>query len=359
MMNSVVPKRPFGKTGAMIAKLGLGGSSLDGIEGPALLDEALRHGVDFWESTMLAGGGKLREYFQRHPGAREQVFVSAKTNSTDPAVMQAQLDKTLADLDTSCVDFLAIHAVDNIAALNDDVRKWADAVKKRKQIRYFGFCTHRNMDRCLSAGADLGWIDGIQTFCNYRLRSVASMEDALRKCHEKGVGIIAVKSMGLCVQPRAELPTPPFNEETMSFEQAKLHAIWQNPSLTSVCSLMPNSAVLQANIAAALDERPLDEEVERWLADHAKSTERYFCRCCGDICESANADKIPIFNVMRLLLYSRAYGQNDFAAKYFAQIPMEIRKKMSGGDYSLAEKLCPQKMPIAQLMKEAYLELSR
>ncbi len=61
------------------------------------------------------------------------------------------------------------------------------------------------MDKCISNGADLSWIDGIQTVYNYRLQNVKSMEDALQKCHEKGTGIFIVKSMGLSVQKKLSL----------------------------------------------------------------------------------------------------------------------------------------------------------
>jgi uncharacterized protein len=39
--------------------------------------------------------------------------------------------------------------------------------------------------------------------------------------------------------------------------------------------------------------------------------------------------------------------------KKFQQIPLEIRARINSSDYSSAEKICPQKMPIGQLMKEA------
>jgi predicted aldo/keto reductase-like oxidoreductase len=171
--------------------------------------------------------------------------------------MQEHLEKMLDENGTSIIDFLAIHAVDNITVLTDDVRKWVEKVKRQKKIRFFGFCTHKNMDECLSGGAELGWIDGIQTVYNYRLQSVKSMEDALQKCHEKGIGIFTVKSMGLSVQQETELQKFPLNKENlnsllaghdMSFEQAKLKAIWQNPNLASICSLMPNTSILQSTL---------------------------------------------------------------------------------------------------------------
>ena len=193
------------------------------------------------------------------------------------------------------------------------------------------------------------------------------MEDALQKCHEKGIGVFAVKSMGLCVLQKSELQKIPINEEKlnsiladdkMSFEQAKLKSIWQNPNLTSICSFMPNTAILQQNVSAAMDERPLNTEIKKLLADYAGSTGRYFCRRCG-LCETANDDKIPIFDIMEMLMYSRAYVGMERVAKKFAQIPSEIKSKINSSDYSNAEKKCPQKMPIGQLMKEAYMEFQK
>jgi predicted aldo/keto reductase-like oxidoreductase len=144
----------------------------------------------------------------------------------------------------------------------------------------------------------------------------------------------------------------------MSFEQSKLKAIWQNPSLTSICSLMPNSAILQSNVLAAIDENPLNPEIVESLVDYAKTTGKYFCTRCG-ACDATNTDKISIFGIMEMLMYSRGYGITDLVAPNFAQIPSEIRSKIPSSDYSNAEKICPQKMPIAQLMKEAYKEFTK
>lgn len=363
--DTIMPKRAFGNTGVKISKLCLGGGSFGKVDSQAFLDEALRLGIDCWEIVSFTGN-VYGEFFKNNPGMRKKVFLSSKVYSTDPLVMQEQLNKVLKENETSFIDFLAVHSVDNINALNNDVRKWAEKVKKEKKIRFFGFCTHKNMNECLSNGAELGWIDGIQTVYNYRLQRVKSMEDALQKCHENGVGIFAIKSMGLSVHQKTEPNKPSLYKENlysllaghdMSFEQAKLKAIWQNPNLTSICSLMPNRSILQSNVSAAMDEPPLNSEIMKLLADHADRTGKFYCRRC-DICETANSDKIPIFNIMEMLMYSRRYGGRDKVTKMFAQIPIEIRSKINSSDYSNAEKKCPQKMPIAKLMKEAYLELN-
>lgn len=361
----IVPKRKFGNTGMKISKLCLGGGSFADTDSHALLNEALTYGINCWEIVSFISGNVYFNYFKGHPEIRENVFLTGKVYSKDPTVMQEQLDKALKENGTSFIDFLAIHSVDNISVLTDDVRRWVEKVKKEKKIRFFGFCTHKNMDNCLSGAAELDWIDGIQTVYNYRLQSNKSMEDALQKCHEKGIGIFAIKSMGLTVLEKAELQKLPFNEEKlndifiphgMSFEQAKLKAIWQNPNVTSICSLMPNSKLLQSNASAAMDETSLDVGINKLLADYSDSTGQYFCRRCG-ICDTANTDKVPIFNIMEMLMYYRGYGVKikDMVAKMFEQIPIEIRNKIADSDYSGAEQLCPQKMQIAKLMKEASL----
>jgi len=53
-----------------------------------------------------------------------------------------------------------------------------------------------------------------------------------------------------------------------------------------------------------------------------------------------------------------SYGRKDLATKLFAMIPAGLRDKIPEADYSHAESKCPQRMPIAQLMREAHEELN-
>lgn len=364
--DAVVPKRAFGNSGVKISQLCLGGGSFGNTDSQSLLDEALNCGIDCWEIVSFTGNA-YSEYFKMHPRIREKVFLSGKVYSTDPSIMQNQLDQMLYENGTSYVDYLAVHVIDNIKALTDNVKNWANKVKMQNKIRYFGFCTHKDMAKCLSDGAELGWIDGIQTVYNHRLQSIKSMEDALQKCHEKGIGIFTIKSMGLTVQQKAELnKLEPGEKElnsllalhNVSFEQVKLKAIWQNPNVTSICSLMPDVRILKSNSLAAMDEQLFDPEIKRLLTEYSDSTGQYFCRRCG-LCDTANADRIPISDMMEMLMYSRGYGKFEPMLKKFEKIPIEIRNRINSSDYSGAEKICPQRMQIGQLMKEAYMEFSK
>ena len=172
--------------------------------------------------------------------------------------------------------------------------------------------------------------------------------------------------MGITVEQKGKLKKPSISEDklqsqlavyNMSFEQAKLGAIWQNPSVTSICSLMPTSAIMKSNVLAAIDNRPFNNEINKLLTAYSNSTRQYYCIRCG-ACDTAIVEKIPTFEIMEMLLYSRGYGARNLMAKKFNQIPSKIRNKINTTDYSEAEKKCPQKIPIAKFVKEAYQEFS-
>lgn len=228
----VVPQRSFGNTGIKISKLCLGGGSFGATENQVLLDEALRHGIDCWEVVSFTGR-TYGDYFANNPGVRQRVFLSGKVYSTAPETMQHQLETLLKENGTSYIDFLAIHHIDNIKMLTTDVMQWVDNVKRDKKIRFFGFCTHTNMVQCLRAASALGWIDSIQTVYNYRMQTLPAMEEALHMCHDKGIGIFAIKSMGLSLASASRTQNTSvakqlqevLKKHDLSFEQAKLKAI--------------------------------------------------------------------------------------------------------------------------------------
>jgi hypothetical protein len=56
-------------------------------------------------------------------------------------------------------------------------------------------------------------------------------------------------------------------------------------------------------------------------------------------------------------MYLHSYGRRDTARKWFQALPPEVRAGMVTADYSAAEARCPQKIPIAEVLKNASEEL--
>jgi predicted aldo/keto reductase-like oxidoreductase len=58
-------------------------------------------------------------------------------------------------------------------------------------------------------------------------------------------------------------------------------------------------------------------------------------------------------------MYYYNYGDHRRAIRLFKTIPSTTRKRLANFDYSRAEHLCPQNIPIAKLMKKAVETLAK
>lgn len=360
-----MPTRPFGKTGAYVSILGFGGSPGTPLS-PRLLRQAVRFGVAYWDTAHSYMGGNseraMGKYFAKFPEDRPKIFLVTKSHAWNTEGLTRQLNTSLERLQTDYIDLFFIHGIRNIDELDADTRAWADKTKSSGKIRFFGFSTHSNMEACLEGAARLEWIDGIMMSYNFRLMHTDHMRRAVDACFESGIGLTAMKTQGggqIRSDGETELdPAGRFIQKGFSDAQARLKAVWDNPQIATICSEMPNTSILMSNVAAALNKTTLSAAEKNLLQRLARETLSHYCAGCSDICESSISDKVPIGDVMRYLMYSRSYDEHDRAAAEFRTIPIEIRRRMAGLDYSPAEQRCPRNMAIGKLINAALKELA-
>lgn len=358
-----MPRRPFGDSGVDVPILSLGGS----LHLPQLiLKNAFNWGVTYWDMAHSYMGGNseksVGKYLRKFPADRQKIFLVTKSYAWTLTEMTAELDQSLERMKTDYVDLFFVHGIYSIDELGDDMKAWAEKAKAAGKFRLFGFSTHSNMAACMLAAAKLGWIDGIMMTYNYRLMHTDHMKRAVDACAKAGIGLTAMKTQGggsIEAETDAELKlAEQFLEKGYTDAQAKLKAVWENPTIASICSEMPNMTILMENVAAALNRIRLSERDTHALHQYARNTRSDYCMGCANICESTFSGRIPISDVMRYLMYWRSYADFDRAARHFKKIPENTRRQMADLDYSLAEQKCPQNMPIGKLVKEAIKELS-
>ncbi len=197
---------------------------------------------------------------------------------------------------------------------------------------------------------------------NYHLMHTDRIKRAVDACTKAGIGLTAMKTQGggqvkTNTETEFELAGR-FIEKGYTDAQAKLKAVWENPNIASICSEMPNMTILMANVAAAMDKTKLSARDMNLLHQYAQETQSNYCAGCTEICESTINGQVPIGDVMRCLMYCRSYGDRYRAIVLFRDIPQKVRSKIVDLDYSLAEKRCPQKMAIGNLMRDALKELT-
>jgi predicted aldo/keto reductase-like oxidoreductase len=355
-----MPTRTFGRTGRQVSILGLG-TMFDVVQNQLLLKQALKWGVTYWDTADCYSGGNsekgMGKFFEKYPETRKEVFLVTKSCARTPEGMTGLLEQSFDRMKTDYIDLYFSHGIADISEINDDTRRWVDAAKKAGKIRYFGFSTHSNMEKCMMAASAMDWIDGIMMTYNYRIMDTPAMKEAIAACSAAGIGLTAMKVQGMGQAARdseTELElVDRFLKLGYTDKQAKHKLVWEKGEIACIASQMPNMTILSANTAAALNTTAITKAEHDLTRRYAMETASWYCRGCTEICESALDHTVPVGDVMRCLMYSRQYRDHDLALSVFQGIPAEARQAMARMDYSRAERRCPHGMAIAGLMKEA------
>ena len=366
-----VPTRPFGKSGVDVSILSLGGGLSPSDQ--LIYRQAFKMGVTYWDTADWYVRGKnekaIGKYFAKYPEDRQKVFLVTKSSKPDPQKLTEKLEASLRIMNTSYIDMYFIQSVDNAKeALTKEVKAWAERKKAQGKIHLFGFAAHKNMEKSMLAAAKLGWVDGIMISYNYRLMVKDEMKKAVDACVKAGIGLTAMKtqaafsanfyaSIGSKTDEALKM-TENFIKKGYTAEQANLKAVWENPNIASICSAIKNMTILQANVAAAVDNPSLSDNDRQRLHKYAEQTAPGYCAGCADICESAIDLDIPICDLMRYSMYFHSYGDHDVAREQFKSLPAHVKFNLLTTDYKTAERRCPQGIPIGEVLHKTYRDLA-
>lgn len=357
-----IPRRPFGRSGIEVPILSLGGM-FDTGSAHLLLRQAIAWGVTYWDTADCYENGNselgLGAYFERFPDDRGKVFLVTKSDANDPEGMTRLLETSRRKLRAEMIDLYLLHGVGSPDEVTPSVRRWVEREKTAGRIRLFGYSTHGNVSKCLK-GAPRAGVDGVMAAMNFRTHGDAALQDGLAACAEAGIGVTAMKFRGggpiRTNSPKELEMAGRFLGKGFTTDQAKLKALWEDPRIACVCASMPNFALLGEYVAAALDRRTLDARDRALLRAYAEDTRDTFCAGCRERCEPVAGT--PVADVMRCLMYDRAYGRHDLARATFAALGPEARTRLTAADLSAAERACPQHLPVARLVAEALRDLA-
>jgi predicted aldo/keto reductase-like oxidoreductase len=362
-----LPRRKLGKTGIEIPVMA-NGLMFDIAGNQLILRANLQHNVTYWDTAYGYAGGNseigIGTFLGKNPEVRKKLFIVTKASGAyTPEAIEERLQTSLKRMNIDYIDlYYGIHACDNPDyQLIERLQKWAEDAKKRKLIHFFGFSTHKNMEKCLMAASKLNWIDAIMTSYNVTLMQNPQMQEAVQACHEAGIGLIAMKVLLGVQKKQAEAEdkmVTHFLDKGYTREQALIKAVLEDKRISAACVRMENVTFLRSNVAAVLDTTSLTQADADMLRKYAAESCSGYCAGCAYICDAALPDAPYTSDIMRYLMYYNSYGQRQEARELFAQIPGNVRNKLLGIDYSLAEARCPQRLPVGKLVAEAVSKLA-
>ena len=368
-----VPTRPLGNTGIEVPAIAVGLGSMDRFFSEAFL----KYGLTYWDTSIRYGEGKtemgLGEYFAKNPDIRKKVFMVTKSDDCHRH-MNEGLERLENELNTSYQRFgnvtldgyVALHAVSQPESFMPGLGDWVKKKKEEGKFRFAGISAHSNMAEMLKKAAQQDWVDFVYLRYNFSVMNDEELNDAINACYDAGKGIVAIKTQrNMSFQAEVSLEGPyetdalenmvaHFREEGYTDGQGKLKMVLDDKRFSSAAVSMHDIGLVAQNVAVAMDRTKLSSTDMEVLKKYADATKHLSCQGCSSICEKAMPEMPFIADVMRYLVYYQGHCDHSMAFEEYKRLPGHIRRNLKAFDYSKAEKVCPNKMAIGEMMHEAH-----
>ncbi len=329
-----LPRRKLGLNGPDVTILTFGGTmkALD----VAYMNLAWERGIRSYDTADCYLGGRSERVFadwvRKYPERRKDMFLVSKDHPRNglQEIMQ-QIDRRLEACGTDYLDLFFIHGIGpeeyGEGSLDwprsDELRRVFDAVKASGKARLTGFsCHNRRLLDYLNAAAIGGFVDVIMLKYNVFFTPGDEFDTAVQACHDKGIGLIAMKEM----RAAKDVPRmiPEFESLNLTAHQGVLHKCWSDPRIAAVCSAMDSADIVRENTdAAARFAGPLPQVAQTALRDAMQRSRVALCPGCPAC--AADEMTYAFEDVSRYVAYYEQDADTDARALYRA-LPPESRR---------------------------------
>ncbi len=331
---ALLPTRRLGRNGPNVSMLAMGGDmNLDSAQ--RLIARAWSLGYRYFDTAQKYGHGKeeetYRQWFAQNPGRREQLFLVSKDYPRQgPEQLLDMIDRRLAALGTDYLDLYFIHQLcpevygkDSVEwPRSDRFRKVTEALKRSGKCRMVGFSCHGGPEY-IQAAADGGFLDAVMVQYTPFYERGGVFDRALTACHERGIGLIAMKTLRHAGNVPRRLPQ--FDALGLSTHQALLQAVWSDPRITAVCNSVKNLDQMRSSLDAARNyTRPLDLSIIDQLRHVVLACRRTFCPGCPSCDAQSNTTSFAFRDIARYVTYYEQDG-NPEARILYRSLPATAR----------------------------------
>ena len=283
-----IARRRLGKTDVHLSIIGMGGivvmnSTPDASK--SIVAEAVDRGINYFDVAPSYGdaqqllGPALAPY-------RQKSFLACKTGKRDKAGSRAALEESLQLLKTDHVDLYQFHALTKMTELDqilgpNGAMETFEAARKEGKVRYIGFSAH-SVETAVAA-MDRYPFDTVLFPINWVLVSQANFGlQVIQKAQEKGVGMLAIKSMAKTVWPADEKKNHPNSKcwyQPSEFPQQASLGLRYTLGHSITAAIPPGEeAYFRLAMDVAQRYKPLDPEEEQALLKQAVGVEPFFHR---------------------------------------------------------------------------------
>lgn len=331
----LLPTRKLGRNGPRVSMLAMGGD-MEPASALNLINRAWASGMRYYDTAQKYGQAHeesiYRHWLAAHPERRKEIFLVSKDypKKRGPVELLEMIDRRLAELGTDYLDLFFIHQLcpevygaDSVNWPSSDVfRKVADQLKSSGKVKMVGFSCHGGPEY-IQAAADGGFLDAVMVQYTPFYERGGAFDRALTACHEKGIGLIAMKTLRHAGNVPKRIPE--FEERGLTTHQAILHAVWSDPRISAICNSVRNFDQMKASIAAAHDYKaPLEVSLVERLKDVVLASRRTLCPGCPSCDANVALTAFAYRDVARYVTY---YEQDNHhpARDLYRALPASAR----------------------------------
>jgi len=322
----------LGRTGLMVTRTAFGVLPLQRVplpEAVRILRRALDAGINFYD-TARAYTDSEEKLGAAFDGLRDRVVLATKSGATTREAVLHDLETSLRNLRTDCVDVLQLHNPGIVPDPTDRESALAGARQAQREgkTRFIGFTNHSLARAC--AAADSGNYDTLQ-FPLTTLSAPADLE-LIGRCQKLDLGLIAMKPLsgGLLTDVRA----------VFAFFR-------QYPNVVPIWGIQ-RMAELEEFLSLEAAPPALDDTLRARIEQDRRELSHSFCRACG-YCLPCAAD-IPIPMVARMPLLLRRMPFQQFLTPEWRERMNRVRACTNCGQ---CRKRCPYQLDPPALLRTA------
>jgi aryl-alcohol dehydrogenase-like predicted oxidoreductase len=352
--------RPLGKTGFHMSDISFGCS---GLGDPGVAQRGCERGITYFDTSPdYSRAGSEKALGEGIRGvARERLFLVSKLCTPDghlasdtpvPAVIRA-VEGSLRRLGTEYLDLVHIHAVNSINRLMAPTLHEAfDRLKEQGKVRFLGVSSHTpDLETVMRHAVDCGRFDVIMVAYNFK--NWPDLHDIFHRAHERGIGVVAMKTLKGALHTRLADFTP---TERESFAQAAFKWVLSNPDVSGLVVSMSHYEQIDEYLYAS--GQPLTAADSALLEKYDRLIAHAYCRPgCGD-CLDACPYGVPVNDIMRYAMYADSYGREKDAMEKYARLDPARRADHCSSCAAPCEARCEFGVPIRAKLTAAHDHLA-
>lgn len=341
-----------------------------------MVDKYMKAGMNYFDTAYVYHGGKseveAREALvKRYP--RDSFMLATKLPAWEirkPEDVERLFNEQLERAGVDYFDFYLLHSIEDGSNYDTYVKydcfDWCMKRKAEGKIKHFGFSFHGSPELLKTVLDAHPEVEFVQIQYNYidRTNPVVRSQELYEILRERNIPIIVMEPVrggmlaGLAPELDAKFKA---RQPDKSIASWALRFIGSLPGIMTILSGMSTEEQMDDNIGTFSSFEPMAEDefkIVDEVTDAILSMPQIGCTACKYCCDGCPM-KISIPDVFRTINTLRRYPDDWRSKNFYAGLTQRSGKASSCIGCGQCERVCPQHLPIIELMKEAAEILDR